>query len=474
MNADQEADAIADLAASRRRRDQRAEVERSVPERLPAHSIEAEQGVLGCIFLSPNECLGECIEKFKSGPEVFYDLKHRTIYEMLVEMWEAKAAIDLITVRQRLKDKQKLEDVGGLAYLANLPDLVPSAANVSYYISFVLEKYLLRRILQHCVLYADKVYEHDGGTDALIEDFESSALAVAESVIEVRDTSIRQIVKRRIDFYEECEKRGGGISGISTGFQDLDQMIDGMKPAEMIVIAARPSAGKTAIAMNIAERVAVDQRIPVGVFSLEMSAESLVGRMISSRGRVNERDILRARCGEGDQKRIFIAGVTIGKSPLHIDDTGGLTITQLRAKARRLHQQHGCRLFVIDYMQMLRAAHRRQNRQEEMADISTGVKAMAKELNCPVIAICQLNRELEKEKDRKPRISDLRESGQIEQDADVIGMLYAANAEAAASNSLTMPVNLLIAKQRNGPTGDVQLMFFKEFTRFESISKVGQ
>lgn len=441
--------------------------ERNIP-----HSLESEQGVLGCILLSPNDCLNDCIEKFKPGFEVFYDLRHQVIYEVLVEMHEKKESIDVITLQQRLKDKQQLESVGGIAYLASLPDKVPSSANLSFYVNIVLEKYLVRRMVLHCEKFTERIYTNEGEVDSLIEEFESEALSVTQAVQGESESNIKELVKNRLTFYQECEERGGALTGLSTGYPDLDRITDGLKPGEMIVLAARPSMGKTSLAMNIAENVAIDQQIPVGIFSLEMSSEALVGRMISSRGRVNERNLTRATTNEHEKKNTFTGAVKVAKAPIFIDDTAGITITQLKAKARRMVQRHKVKLIVIDYVQLLRTAKRKANRQEEIAEISTGIKHMAKELRVPVIAICQLNRELERDKERKPRTSDLRESGQIEQDADIIGMLYATDPEEAARNPDMLRVNLLIAKQRNGPTGDVHLMFWKQFTRFESVSKV--
>ncbi len=440
-------------------------------ERLPAHSLEAEQGALGCVFLQPNECLSLCQERFRAGAEVFYDLRHRTIYEVLTDMFDRREAIDIISVQNRLGEKGKLAEVGGIAYLASLPDVVPSAANVTFYLNIILEKFLLRRVLAHCLEFSDRVYENGGEVAQLIEEFEGSALAVAQTVMEEANTSVKAKVQQRLAFYEECQQRGGGLIGLSSGYPDLDHMTDGFKPGEMIVIAARPSVGKTSLAMNIAEHVAL-AGVPVGVFSLEMSADALVGRMIASRARVNERQITKGMLNDQENRRVFTSGVQIAKAPLQIDDTGGLTITQMRAKGRRMRQQHGVGLFVVDYLQLLRTAKRRDNRQEEIADISNGVKSMAKELGVPIIVLAQLNRDVAKEKNRKPRMEDLRESGQIEQDADLIGLLYPVDPEQAQTGNGVIPVNLLIAKQRNGPTGDVSFTFFKDCTRFESVSKV--
>src|SRR5436190_24352642 len=251
-------------------------------DRLPPHSIEAEQGVLGCVLLSPNDCIGICIEKFKVGSEVFYDLRHRTIYELLAEMYDHKEAIDLLTVQQRLKDKNQLESIGGLAYLSSLPDAVPSAANLPYYMDIVREKHLLRRMIQTCTGVVGQVYEHEGEVDALLDEVERDVLRISEERVESSTRTIKDLVNRAINTIEEFHQRQGMLTGTSTGFADLDKMTGGFHGGEMVVIAARPSMGKTSLAMNIAEHAAVDERLPVGVFSLEMTSESLVLRMLCS------------------------------------------------------------------------------------------------------------------------------------------------------------------------------------------------
>src|SRR5437773_6826607 len=445
-------------------------------DRLPPHSIEAEQGVLGCVLLSPNDCMGISIEKFKAGSEVFYDLRHRHIYELLAEMYDHKEPIDLLTVQQRLKDKNQLESIGGLAYLSSLPDAVPSAANLSFYTDIVREKHLLRRMIQTCTAVVGRVYEQEGEVDALLDEVERDVLRISEDRVEATSRTIKDLVKRAITTIEEFHQRQGMLTGISTGFADLDKMTSGFHGGEMIVIAARPSMGKTSLAMNIAEHVAVGERLPVGVFSLEMTSESLVLRMLCSRSRVNLRSIRDGFLAERDFPKLTGSAGKLAGAPLFIDDTPALSILQLRAKARRMVQQYGIKLFVIDYLQLLHSTSRRaENRQQEIADISNGIKALAKELNVPVVVLSQLNRELERDKNRKPRLADLRESGAIEQDADLVALLYKPSSgddDESAVEQDAVPVNLLIAKQRNGPTGDVNLTFLKSYTRFESAAKI--
>jgi replicative DNA helicase len=470
------AGAVADLKKARRRKS--ASPEPVKTDRLPPHATEAEQGVLGCVLLSPNDCLGQCIEKLKTGQEVFYDLRHQTIYSALVEMFDQREAIDIITLQQRLKDRQMLEQIGGIPYLNALQDAVPSAANLSYYLDIVLEKFLLRKMIQTCTDVVGRVYDYEGEVDALLDEVERDVLRISESRVQGGTEGVKQLVHRAIGTIENYFNRQGVLSGLGTGFADLDRMTDGLHGGEMIVIAARPSMGKTSLAMNIAEHAVLQDKLPVGVFSLEMTAESLVLRMLCSNARVNLRNIREGFMSEMDFPKLTSSAGKLSNAPLFIDDSPGLSILQLRARARRLWQQYGIKLFVVDYLQLLHSTARRsqENRQQEIADISSGIKALAKELGVPVIVLSQLNRELERDKSRKPRLSDLRESGAIEQDADVVGLLYKPNADddegGGAEEPDGVPVNLLIAKQRNGPTGDVNLTFLKPYTRFESAARV--
>lgn len=463
-------------------------------DRLPPHSIEAEQGVLGCILLSPNPCMGESMELLKGNPEVFYDLRHQTLYRTLIEMSDGQQPIDIITLQQRLKDTQPLDEkgrpkegnllemVGGIAYVASLPDAVPSAANLSYYANIVTEKHLLRRLIQTCTEVIGRLYTHEGEVDALMDDVERQILQISEARVEGGTMQMKELVHSAIGKIEKLHSDQGMLSGLPTGFQDLDKMTSGLHGGEMIVIAARPSVGKTSLAMNIAEHVAVDLRLPVGVFSLEMTAESLVMRLLCSRAHVNLRSVREGFLAERDFPKLTGAAGKLAGAPLYIDDTSGLSILQLRAKGRRMAQQHGIKLFVIDYLQLLHSTARRaDNRQQEISDISNGVKALAKELNVPVIVLSQLNRDVEKRgAGEAPRLSDLRESGAIEQDADVVGLLYRDSKGKDDDDTgrdfdeEALPVKLYIAKQRNGPTGEVSLTFLKQFTRFESAAKISE
>lgn len=464
----------------RRRRDSSTPLPMpQVADRLPPHSIEAEQGVLGSILLDPKVCMPLAIDKLRRGSEVFYDLRHQALFDVLVEMADKGELIDPIGVQQYLKDRNQLEALGGMPYIAGLMNCVPSAANLEYYAEIVREKFLLRKVIQTCTSAVARVYDHQGEVDGLLDEVERDILQISQDRVVNTEKQIKALVHEGINEIEMLHQNAGKLFGVGTGFPDLDKMTGGLKGGEMIVIAARPSMGKTTLAMNIAEHVAIEDQQPVGVFSLEMSGKSLIVRTICSRARVNLRNVRDGFLAERDFPKLTGAAGKLANAPIYLDDSSGLSIVQLRAKARRMHQQYGIKLFVIDYLQLLNGGSGKKfdNRQQEISIISNGIKAMAKELDVPVIVLAQLNRELEKDKNRKPRLSDLRESGAIEQDADLVGLLYKADrgddeAESGDQDVEAVPVNLLIAKQRNGPTGDVHLTFLKSYTRYESASKV--
>lgn len=448
------------------------------PERLPPHNSEAEQGVLGCCINDPNFAMPHCLERLRDGYEVFYDLRHQTIYEVLTIMYSAGTPIDIISISVELNNRQVLEEVGGMGYVGGLQTVIPSARNVPYYIDIVLEKYLLRQTVRTCTDAVGRIYDYEGDANRLIDEVEGEILKIRKGFTQVTTLTIKELIAKAINTIEDLHARQGVLVGLSTGFADLDKMTGGLKGGEMIVLAARPSIGKTSLAMNITEHVVIEQRLPVGVFSLEMTAESLALRMLCSRARVNIRSVAEGFLAERDFPKLTGAAGKISASPLYIDDSSGLSILQLRAKARRMHQQHGIKLFVIDYLQLLHSTARGSDKRErEIADISSGIKSLAKELDVPIIVISQLNRELEKEKNRKPRMSDIRESGSIENDADLIGLLYrvpsAADEDEGPRLSDAVAVNLFIAKQRSGPADeDVHFTFLKSYTRFEAAAKV--
>jgi len=445
-----------DLRASRRAK---ARYDAPKLDRLPPHSPEAEQGVLGCIFLSPNDCLAECASRFKDET-VFYDLRHQTIYQTLIELAEADIGIDIIMVQQHLKERQMLEQVGGVVYLASLPDMVPSAANLLYYVEIVLEKDMLRRMIHTCTDIVGRVYEHEGEAEQLVDEFEREALTIRSNTTStIMDAP--KLVRNAIDSIEKMHARGGVISGMETGFLDLDKLTDGMHGGEMIVVSGFTSTGKTSLAMNIAEHVAVDLRKPVGVFSLEMSADQLGQRMLCSRARVNLRNIREGYMAERDFPKLTGSAGKINMGTLWVCDDTEQTVGQLRAKARRMRQQFNIELWIVDYLQLLThpSARRGDTQEQEMDAIGKALKFMAREFNAPVIVISQLNDE--------GKLSRCRAIGHH---ADVL--LKLRFEEKADRSEPIWPMVLGIEKQRNGPTGDVRLTFIRDFTRFESAAKV--
>ena len=441
-------------------------------------SQDAELGLLGSVLLSPREVMTECVEQ-KITPEHFHAPANGIIYGILRELYDANKPIDFILLTQLLRDRQLLDKVGGAAFVTGLFTFVPTAANAAYYLEILKEKYTLRQIILTCNEFAQRSYEEQENVDMFLDQVETKVFQITESRIGDKTFQIKEAVFAAIESIEKLYERKGEITGLASGFADFDKMTDGLHGSEMIVIAARPSMGKTALAMNIAEHVALNSKQAVAVFSLEMSSQQLVQRLLCSRAKVNLGKVRDGFMAERDFQNLTHAAAKISESKMLIDDTAGLSILELRAKARRMKSQHDIKLIVIDYLQLLKSTSKRaqDNRQLEIAEISSGVKALAKELDIPIIVLAQLNRNPENrtgDAKGRPRLSDLRESGSIEQDADLVGLLmreeyYADNDEdkQAAEGKAT----LIIAKQRNGPVGDVPLTFLKEFTRFEDRAK---
>jgi replicative DNA helicase len=446
--------------------------------RLLPQSPDAEKGVLCSFLLMPREIGGLCAEK-QITPEHFHIPAHGELYKVLLELWDAGKPIDFIILTELLRDRQRLDQVGGAAYVTELFTFLPTSANVGYYLEIVQEKHTLREIIKVCTEYAARSYDEQDNVPNLLDNVEGKIFAIAQDRFKDKTASMKEQVMQAIHDIEALYERRGQISGLETGLAEFDRMTDGLHGSEMIVIAARPSMGKTALAMNMAEHVALELKKPVAVFSLEMSTSQLVQRMLCSRARVNLGNIRNGFLSERDFPALTAAASKLAESKFFIDDTPGLSILELRAKSRRLKSQHDIAAIFIDYLQLLRSTSKRaqDNRQLEIAEISSGLKSLAKELNVPIVVLAQLNRNPEGrtgEAKGRPRLSDLRESGSIEQDADLVGLLvreeYYADTDEdkkAAEGKAT----LIIAKQRNGPVGDVPLTFLKEFTRFENRAR---
>jgi replicative DNA helicase len=445
---------------------------------LPASDI-AERGVVCSFLLAPSEVGGLCAER-EITLEYFHNPALGTLFSVLMELWDASKKIDNVILTQTMADRHLLEQVGGAALIAELFTYLPTATNIKYYLDILQEKYTLRQIITVCTEFASRSYEEQENVAGLLDEVETSIFEVAQQRFRDKTLSMKEHVMSAIGSIQDLYERKGLISGVPSGFDVLDKMTDGFHPGEMIVIAARPSMGKTAFAMNIAEHVAVDCNRPVAVFSLEMSSQQLVQRLLCSRAKVNLGKIKNGMMAERDFPALTAAASGLAESKIFIDDTSGLSILELRAKARRLKSQHKIEAIFVDYLQLLRSTSRRaqDNRQLEIAEISAGLKGLAKELELPIIVLAQLNRNPEGrtgEAKGRPRLGDLRESGSIEQDADLVGLLireeYYADTEEAKEEA-TGKATLIIAKQRNGPVGDVPLTFLKEFTRFETRAEV--
>ena len=455
-----------------------ADVGRSLP-----HSDEAERCLLGSLLLNP-PAVSECIEKFASkdpdtrGGEFFYNENHGLIYRTLVDMQDKHEPVDLVTVTQKLAGRNQLERVGGAAAITQLSNAVPTAGNLEFYLNIVRQRYRLRRLIQAGTQIVAESYETlDEGVGDFIDHVERLVFEIAQEKSAHGVVSSQDVVHEAVREIEDILKHKGKLRGLATGFTELDKCLDGLQRGSMIVIAARPSMGKTSLAMNIAEHVAVlnsDGPMPVGVFSLEMPAVQLIIRMMCSVGEVSMNRIRRGLSTDVEYKSLINAAGKISNAKILIDDTGDLTIMELRAKARRMKMNHNIELLVVDYLQLMRAPMRGNydNRQQEIAAISGGLKALAKELKIPIIVLSQLNREAEKREGGQPRLSDLRESGAIEQDADVVALIAPKDDrkdEEVVAEDITQAV-LVVAKNRNGPQGKIPLQFRRDITRFFSAA----
>lgn len=444
---------------ARKRKAVRPDAERV--DRLPPHSLEAEQGVLGCILLDPNSTIGPCVEKL-AGKEAFYDLRHQTIYEMAVELSEKREPVEIITLQQRLKDRGLLDQVGGIAYLNALQDAVPSAANLSYYLDYVDEKHLLRRMITTCTDVVGRVYEYDGDADTLLDEVERDVLAIGKDRATTDYLPITKLVHHAIGEIERVFEAQGAVTGVPTGFPDLDRETDGMHPGDMIVLSGFPSTGKTSLAMTIVEHVAVDQRMPVVVFTHEMTPEALVRRILLSRARVNMRNIREGCMAETDFPKLTAAAGAVNGSPIHVVKSSGWTLGRIRAVARRIHQKHGVRLFVVDYLQKVRPDGRVDKRSDAVAQVSNGFKELAMELGIPGLILSQLNNE-----------GGLFMSSETGMDADLIWKLRVdKSCEEWRTPGAAVPVFLDMEKQRNGDTPSIPLTFLRSYTRYESAARI--
>ena len=443
----------------------------TLEHQLP-HNIDAERSLLGAVLLD-NEAFYPAIEHV-DAPD-FYLAGHRKIFTKMIALMEGSGAIDLVTLNEELERAGELEAAGGTAYLSALVDGVPRISHVEHYAQIVKQKALLRNLIDTSNNIIRECFESEQAADELLDRAEESIFSLAEKRIKEGLLPLKEIVRQTIPHLDEYFERRHHITGLETGFTDLDKLTSGFQPSELIVLAARPSMGKTAMALNIAQHVGIQLRKPVAIFSLEMSREALLHRLLCSEAEVDQMKFRTGYMSREEQGRIVAASGRLAEAPIYIDDTASMTVLDMRAKSRRLHSEHHLALVIVDYLQLMTGRGRFESRTQEVSTISRGLKALAKELRVPVVALSQLSRAPEQRGgDHRPQLSDLRESGSIEQDADVVAFVF--RPEMYRDPDLIPDeekgvADLIVAKQRNGPTGKIHLAFLKQFTRFKNLAR---
>lgn len=442
--------------------------------KAPPHNMEAEQSVLGGILIE-KDAINRVLEVMTPDGSDFYHNVHAIIFRGMVTLFEKNTPIDIITLSNLFKNTADLDPVGGISYIGEIVDATPTAANIVYYAKIVREKALLRRIISASTEIATRGYEGIESTEEFIDDAERLIFQVSQDRSKKSFYALKDIIKDTFETIERLYERKTHVTGVPSGFKDLDKLMSGMQNSDLIIIAGRPSMGKTSFALNIAENAAIDAASPVAVFSLEMSKEQLVQRMLASRARVDLHKLRSGFLKQEDWGRLTTAVGALYEAPIYIDDTPAQSVLEMRAKARRWKNELGLKLIVIDYLQLMRGRKATDNREQEISEISRSLKAMAKELNLPVVALSQLSRKAEQRGEgAKPQLSDLRESGAIEQDADVVMFVYRESVykkcecpKELCTCGMRKSAELIVAKQRNGPTDTVKLTFLNEYTRFE-------
>lgn len=435
----------------------------ATPDRLPPQSLEAEQSVLGSMLIERQAIL-KAMEGI--GPEDFYREAHRRIFATMVKLIDRGEAVDLITVCESLRQQEQLEAVGGMAYIATLSNMVPTAANVEHYARIVQEKAILRALINVATEVVARSYGQKEDVEVLLDEAEQLIFKISQRRAMRGFSSIKEVLMDALTRIEHLYSQQGSVFGVPSGFADLDRLTCGFQKSDLIILAARPSMGKTALSLNIARHAAISGRIAVAVFSLEMSREQLAQRLLCSEAAIDSQRLRVGALEDNDWRRLSIALGRLGEAPVYIDDTPGISILELRTKARRIKAEHGLGLVVVDYLQLMQGRSRAENRQQEISEISRSLKALARELDIPVLACSQLSRAVEQRTDRRPLLSDLRESGAIEQDADVVMFLH-QSPDAAETDVL----EVIVAKQRNGPTGSAKLYFAREYQKFENLDE---
>lgn len=437
-------------------------------DRIPPHNLEAEQAVLGAIFLEPSVIV-TATEIL--SPEDFYRVSHQRIFEAMVRLTDRGEPIDLVTVTNELDERDLLNEVGGVSYLTDLASSVPTAANLEYYAKIVEEKAILRRVIQAATHIVTKTFDESDDVTEVLDFAEKTIFEVSQNKATGNFKNIKDVLIDVYDNIEQLHHHKGDVTGIPTGFKDLDRITSGFQKNDLIIIAARPSVGKTAFALNIAQNVAIHARENVAIFSLEMGAEQLVMRMLCAEGNIDAQRLRTGKLEEEDWSKLTMAMGSLSDAGIYIDDTPGIKVSEIRSKCRRLKQEHGLGMVLIDYLQLIQGSgNSKENRQQEVSEISRSLKALARELEVPVIALSQLSRSVEQRQDKRPMMSDIRESGSIEQDADIVGFLYRDDYYDKESEKENI-IEIIIAKQRNGPVGTVELAFVKEYNKFVDLDR---
>jgi len=434
-------------------------------DKIPPQNLEAEMAVLGSMLIDENavSAATEFLDR-----ESFYKNTHQQIFEAIKNLYNANKAVDIITLVDELKRSKLLDEIGGVSFLTSLANSVPTAANINHYVGIVKEKSILRNLINNSTRIVSLCYESEGKVEEVVDQAEQLVFEVSDRRHKGSYVSLKEVIKDSIETIDLLYQKKAHVTGIPTGYIDFDSKTSGLQPSDLIVVAGRPSMGKSAFALGIADYAGVVEKVPLVMFSLEMSKEQLVQRMLCSHARVDAHKVRTGYLAVSDWPRLTAAAGKLSEAPIFIDDTPAISVMELRAKARRLKAHHDIQLIILDYMQLMRGSGSAESRQQEISEISRSLKELARELSVPVIAISQLSRAVESRTDHRPQLSDLRESGAIEQDADVVVLIlreeyYNLTPENQGS------AEIIIAKQRNGPVGTMRLSFIKEYTRFENM-----
>ena len=438
-------------------------------DKLPPQNLDAEMAVLGSMLLD-EEAISVAVERIDSG--CFYKDIHRKIFQAISDLFNANKAVDLITLIDALKKSGSLDEVGGASYLTSLANAVPTAANINHYANIVREKYILRTLINNSTKIISVCHESQGNIAEVVDTAERLIFEVSDRKNQGTYLHLKEIIKDSIETIDRLYQNKAHVTGVPTGYVDFDLKTAGLQASDLVIIAGRPSMGKSAFALGIAEYAGVIEKVPTAIFSLEMSKEQLVQRMLCAHARVDAHKVRTGYLATSDWPRLTAAAGKLSEAPIYIDDTPAISVMELRAKARRLKSHHGIKLIILDYMQLMRGtASNMESRQQEISEISRSLKALARELSVPVIAISQLSRAVESRTDHRPQLSDLRESGAIEQDADVVVLILREEYYNPSPDNQGV-AEVIIAKQRNGPVGSLRLAFIKEFTRFDNLARI--